>query len=216
MEALDKHIGPEQKAFFNTIYVLKTLFDLDYRFHIMDKFDDLMHVLTLSMPPVENITNPQKANELAMQVLSKMDDDGFIAAEGDRAYGVKYGADVGYEIDMSLWGLGLYAKLTNNHFVEQIVRESIKNHLYFVYPNGSIDGSWGIRSNKWTTYGSATADGYGESKRFAAPASAPCDRGSEKSSAYANLRRSIQGGYHGHVQTIAGKARGPSAGRTAK
>lgn len=101
----------------------------------------------------------KKARELAMQVVSKMDEDGFIKAEGDRVYGVKYGADVGYEIDMSLWGLGLYARLTDDSFIDQIVRESLKNHLYFVYPNGSIDGSWGIRSNKWATYGSITADG---------------------------------------------------------
>jgi len=34
-----------------------------------------------------------------------MNEDGFICAEGDRVYDVKYGADVGYEIDMSLWGI---------------------------------------------------------------------------------------------------------------
>ncbi len=101
----------------------------------------------------------QKAKALAREVASKMDDDGFICAEGDRAYGVKYGTDVGYEIDMSLWGMGLYAKLMNDTFINELVKHSLKNHLYFVYPNGSIDGSWGIRSNKWTTYGSKTADG---------------------------------------------------------
>lgn len=101
----------------------------------------------------------KKAKDLAIQVVSRMDEDGFITGEGGRIYGVKYGADVGYEIDMSLWGLGLYAKLTNDEFVNGKVSESLKNHLYFVYPNGSIDGSWGIRSNKWTTYGSKTADG---------------------------------------------------------
>ena len=88
-----------------------------------------------------------------------MDEDGFIAGEGGRIYGVKYGADVGYEIDMSLWGLALYAKIAEDAMVHQRVGESLQNHLYFVYPNGAIDGSWGIRSNKWTTYGSATADG---------------------------------------------------------
>ena len=72
MEALDKHIGPEQKSFFNTIFVLKTLFDLDYRFRIMDKFDELMHVLTLSMPPAENITEAGKANELARLANDEM------------------------------------------------------------------------------------------------------------------------------------------------
>ncbi len=101
----------------------------------------------------------QKAKILAMEVVSKMDKDGFICAEGDRVYGVKYGADIGYEIDMSLWGMALYARLMNDTLITELVKNSLKNHLYFVYPNGAIDGSWGIRSNKWTTYGSQTADG---------------------------------------------------------
>ncbi len=100
-----------------------------------------------------------KARWLARQIMSKMDKDGFICAEGDRAYNAKYGADIGYEIDMSLWGLALYARTTGDTLMQRLVSESLLNHLYFVYPNGAIDGSWGIRSNKWTTYGSMTADG---------------------------------------------------------
>lgn len=101
----------------------------------------------------------KKAKELAIQVISKMNEDGFITGEGGRVRGVKYGVDLGYDLDMSLWGLGLYAKMTSDSLVNQYVQESLRNHLYFVYPDGSIDGSWGIRSNKWTTYGSKTADG---------------------------------------------------------
>ena len=101
----------------------------------------------------------RKAKILAYEVISRMDHDGFICAEGGRINGLKYGADVGYEIDMSLWGLALYAKFSGDEHINQIVKISLLNHLNFVYPNGSIDGSWGIRSNKWTVYGSATADG---------------------------------------------------------
>jgi hypothetical protein len=100
-----------------------------------------------------------KAELLANQVIDKMDDDGFITGEGGRLNGIKHGVDIGYDIDMSLWGLGLYAKLNKDDMVAQKIKKALLNHLYFVYPNGSIDGSWGIRSNKWTTYGSATADG---------------------------------------------------------
>ena len=39
------------------------------------------------------------------------------------------------------------------------VEQSLKRHIYFIYPDGSLDGSWGIRSNKWTCYGGATSDG---------------------------------------------------------
>lgn len=101
----------------------------------------------------------RKAKELAVQVIAKMDEDGFISGEGGRIHGVKYGVDLGYDTDMSLWGLGLYSKVTGDSLVNLYVQQALENHLYFVYPNGSIDGSWGIRSNKWTTYGSKTADG---------------------------------------------------------
>lgn len=49
----------------NVIESLPTLFDLEYRFRIMDKFEGLMQVLTLSAPPVEQIANPEKAMDLA-------------------------------------------------------------------------------------------------------------------------------------------------------
>jgi len=115
--------------------------------------------LTVANSVVKDTSYLIKAKILASQVIHKMDADGFISGEGGRLNGVKHGVDVGYDIDMSLWGLGLFAKLTNNKSVTKKVKEALSNHLYFVYPNGSIDGSWSIRSNKWTTYGSATADG---------------------------------------------------------
>lgn len=101
----------------------------------------------------------KKAKELAHQVLAKMDEDGFITGEAARALGVKYGVDLGYQIDMSLWGLALYARFNNDTLVAHYVRKSLKNVLNFVYPDGIIDGSWGARCYKWTTYGSKTADG---------------------------------------------------------
>jgi acetyl esterase/lipase len=101
----------------------------------------------------------RKARLLARQVLAKMDDEGFIQGEAARAHGVKYGVDLGYEMDMSLWGLGLYAHLSGDTMVDRSVRRSLAKNLPFVYPNGAVDGSWGSRCYKWTTYGSKTADG---------------------------------------------------------
>lgn len=137
-----------------------------------------------------------KARLLARQVLSKMDEDGFIQAEGERVYSAKYGSDIGYEIDMSLWGLELYARETGDAAVHQAIAASLENHLFFVYPNGAIDGSWGIRSNKWATYGSATADGCqilfslfaGEDARYRTAAKRNLDY----------LRTMIQGGMIGY------------------
>lgn len=48
----------------NVIDTLPTLFDLEHRFRIMDKYDGLRQVLTLSLPPVEGIATPEKAIEM--------------------------------------------------------------------------------------------------------------------------------------------------------
>lgn len=101
----------------------------------------------------------QKARQLARRTIAKMDEDGFLNGEGGRSHGNKMGVDLGYDMEMSLWGLGLYARLTADTLVNAFVKKALQNHLYFIYPDGSLDGSWGIRSNKWTGYGSATSDG---------------------------------------------------------
>ena len=101
----------------------------------------------------------QKARELARRCISKMDEDGFINGEGGRSHKNKTGVDLGYDMEMSLWGLGYYAKNTNDTIVYNAVAHGLKNHLFFIYPDGSLDNSWGIRSNKWTTYGGVTSDG---------------------------------------------------------
>ena len=49
----------------NVIESLPTIFDLEHRFRLLDKFDGLMQVLTMSGPPVEDIANPEKALDLA-------------------------------------------------------------------------------------------------------------------------------------------------------
>ncbi|WP_316809688.1 hypothetical protein [Pedobacter heparinus] len=101
----------------------------------------------------------KKAAELAHRTVSKMDEDGFLNGEGGRTHANKLGVDLGYSMEMSLWGLGYYAKLTGDTLVNEAVKHALKSHLYFIYPDGSLDNSWGIRSNKWTTYGGATSDG---------------------------------------------------------
>jgi len=100
-----------------------------------------------------------KAFTLARRTVSKMDEDGFLNGEGGKSHGNKMGVDLGYNMEMSLWGLTLYAKLNKDNYVLDKVKSGLKNHLYFIYPDGSLDASWGIRSNKWTGYGSATSDG---------------------------------------------------------
>lgn len=101
----------------------------------------------------------RKAEELAHRTISKMDEDGFLNGEGGRSHSIKGGVDLGYSMEMSLWGLAFYARLARDTLVNSYVRKALRNHLSFIYPDGSMDNSWGIRSNKWTTYGGATSDG---------------------------------------------------------
>jgi predicted TIM-barrel fold metal-dependent hydrolase len=63
-EALYK-VAPADFYIKDVIETLPTLFDLDHRFKIMDKFDDLMQILTLSSPPIEQIGDTKKAADLA-------------------------------------------------------------------------------------------------------------------------------------------------------
>jgi hypothetical protein len=101
----------------------------------------------------------QTAKSLAHRTIAKMDEDGFVNGEGGRSHKNKSGVDLGYAMEMSLWGLGYYARLSGDELVNSYVKKSLKTHLYFIYPDGSMDASWGIRSNKWTTYGGVTSDG---------------------------------------------------------
>jgi hypothetical protein len=115
--------------------------------------------LMLAFQVIQDSSYVKKAKQLAMQVIPKFDEDYFLEGEGNRIRGTKYGVDLGYSMDMSLWGLGLYAKLSGDNLVNNYVKKSLKRYVYFIYPNGSTDGSWGVRASKWTTYGSFTADG---------------------------------------------------------
>jgi predicted TIM-barrel fold metal-dependent hydrolase len=49
-----------------------TLTDLDVRFQIMDKYPDLLQVLTLASPPVEAVARPEQSAELARVANDEM------------------------------------------------------------------------------------------------------------------------------------------------
>ncbi len=63
-EALFKLIPP---GMFDrsTLELIPPLSDLEHRFRIMDKYEGLKQVLTLSLPPIESVLDPQKAADLA-------------------------------------------------------------------------------------------------------------------------------------------------------
>ncbi len=74
-------IAPKGFYIQNVIDTLPTLFDLEYRFRIMDKYEGLKQVLSLSLPPVEHIAPSEKvldmvrlANDEIAEVVSKYRD----------------------------------------------------------------------------------------------------------------------------------------------
>lgn len=70
-----------------------------------------------------------------------------------------YSVDLGYNVEESLQALALYAHLTKDKKVLDIVLGSMKTHMDFMLPDGGWDNSWGTRNFKWTYWGSRTSDG---------------------------------------------------------
>jgi predicted TIM-barrel fold metal-dependent hydrolase len=104
-------IAPPELDIIVNVGSTPTLFDLDQRFRIMDKFDGLRQVLTLSAPPVEQIADPKQAVDLA-----RLGNDGL--AELVDKYPDRFAAGVAslpmndmdaalVELDRAIKGLGL-------------------------------------------------------------------------------------------------------------
>lgn len=99
--------------------------------------------------PLKKTAWTRKARKLALQVLAKINDDNFLSGEGKYGEGV----DLGYNISHSLGNMAYYALRVSDIDLRKRIAELMDVHLKFVYPNGSIDNSWGTRSFKWTYEG---------------------------------------------------------------
>jgi len=94
-----------------------------------------------------------KADSLMTNTLNNIDPQNFLVGEGN-------GVDEGYNIAQSIGYIALYAILKNDLRIKQIATDLLKVHDLFVYPNGSVDNSWGTRSFKWNyESGTKTAPG---------------------------------------------------------
>ncbi|MCK9364760.1 MAG: amidohydrolase [Syntrophales bacterium] len=77
-------IAPDEVAY--KIDPITTLYDLDYRFRIMDKYEGLVQVLTMAWPSVEEVADSQRAIDLAKAANDSMAElvlkypDRFVAA----------------------------------------------------------------------------------------------------------------------------------------
>lgn len=101
----------------------------------------------------------EAAKNLARFCITQINEDGLLEGEGEWNGTTKTGIDIGYNMDMSLWGLLKYSQIADDAIVRDAVIRSAAAHSWFIYPGGVLDCSAGLRSCKWTLYGSSTADG---------------------------------------------------------
>ena len=107
----------------------------------------------------QNVDKPQqswlvKADSLMnVYTLPFIDHQNLLVGEG-------MGVDEGYNMAQSIGYISLYAILTKDQQIKQVAADLLKEHYLFVYPNGSVDNSWGTRSFKWNyESGTKTAPG---------------------------------------------------------
>lgn len=107
----------------------------------------------------QNLDKPQqswlvKADSLMnIYTLPSIDWQNLLTGEG-------MGVDEGYNMAQSIGYIALYAILTKDQHIKQKAADLLKEHYLFVYPNGSVDNSWGTRSFKWNyESGTKTAPG---------------------------------------------------------
>ncbi|NOU93969.1 hypothetical protein GC093_12175 [Paenibacillus sp. LMG 31456] len=94
--------------------------------------------------------------------LANMTGDGFLLGEktNQRPFSrVTSTVDIGYNMDMSLGAMAEYAILTGNEHVKEMTVHALRKHMEMIYPDGSMDNSFGSRNYKWTLFGSKTAHG---------------------------------------------------------
>lgn len=95
-----------------------------------------------------------KADSLMnINTLKFIDSQNLLTGEGN-------GVDEGYNIAQSIGYIALYGIMRNDSHIKQIAADLLRTHYLFVYPNGSVDNSWGTRSFKWIyESGTKTAPG---------------------------------------------------------
>jgi len=104
-----------------------------------------------------------RAKKLAHEALANFTPAGLLFGEG-HPFDVTspkgcHPVDLGYNVEESLPALALYAILTDDKPVLDVVLKSLRTHLEFMLPDGSWDNSWGTRNYKWSYWGSRTSDG---------------------------------------------------------
>jgi hypothetical protein len=94
-----------------------------------------------------------KGDALVETTLSGENADHLLVGEGG-------GVDLGYNISQSIGYLALFGILKHDETIVARAAGMLRAHSAFVYPNGTVDNSWGTRSFKWDyESGTKTAPG---------------------------------------------------------
>ncbi len=105
-----------------------------------------------------------KANELKCMVLERITPDKMLLGESYHSEIMKskggfYSVDIGYNLEESIPFLIKGAVLLNDIELLKTSKDLMREGLKFILPDGGMDNTWGVRSAKWTYYGSRTSDG---------------------------------------------------------
>lgn len=103
--------------------------------------------LHLSGGIVQSKTALERANELIQETLSHVNADQMFVQGPDKI------CHVGSDLCQTLPMLALYATLTQNKTLEKQVRYLVDHYLMFLWPNGTVDASWGGSIQDWTLWG---------------------------------------------------------------
>ncbi len=104
-----------------------------------------------------------RSRELFDYCLNLFSENGILAGEGQPHNSLTekncIPADMGYIFEESLPCLVDCGEFLEDEQALKFIAENAKKLLDFALPDGGIDNSFGSRNNKWTYYGSRTADG---------------------------------------------------------
>ncbi|MCU6791362.1 hypothetical protein OB236_04370 [Paenibacillus sp. WQ 127069] len=108
---------------------------------------------------LNNADYAREAKKLMYWSLEQINKDGFIIGEAKYTNRPHDNIDIGYNFDMSIGAMAEYYLLTGDTQVKEATLRVLRAHIQMIYPDGSMDNSFGSRGYKWTLYGSKTAHG---------------------------------------------------------
>lgn len=99
------------------------------------------------------------AERFSFEVCQRINEEGFVQEKVDAKKDVPNNFDIGTTLESTLVSLAICGQFLEREDINQKVQESLISHLYFIYPDGSLDNSCGIYSSDWTSFGNVNTNG---------------------------------------------------------